>query len=257
MLDGEGPEKATPFYYHLDHLGTPQELTSYSGQIVWSARYNGYGKLTELQHGGGEQLDQPLRFQGQYHDLESGLHYNRHRYYNPETGRYLTPDPSKLVGGLNGYRYTLNPTGWVDPLGLVDCPGKGGCKKPAVGEQDPAVKVGVDEGVPRAPDVQWTNHGNKHVAPKAPWPSIVKSTANGGAAKYLPGTDIEALERHAFANGQDVNSGKPWKVIDMGRTIGANDGKETRYMRVELSANTIHGHPISEDAFRKLTKKKR
>ncbi|MEX0166744.1 RHS domain-containing protein, partial [Pseudomonas brassicacearum] len=124
MLDGEGPEKATPFYYHLDHLGTPQELTSYSGQIVWSARYNGYGKLTELQHGGGEQLEQPLRFQGQYFDPESGLHYNRHRYYNPETGRYLTPDPSKLEGGLNGYRYTLNPTGWVDPLGLAcQCPG--------------------------------------------------------------------------------------------------------------------------------------
>ncbi|QKS85172.1 RHS repeat-associated core domain-containing protein [Pseudomonas bijieensis] len=149
MLDGEGLN-ACPFYYHLDHLGTPQELTSYSGQIVWSARYNGYGKLTELKHGGGEQLEQPLRFQGQYFDLESGLHYNRHRYYNPETGRYLTPDPSKLAGGLNGYRYTLNPTGWVDPLGLVDCPGTGGCR-PTVGDQDPAAKVGVDEGEPALP----------------------------------------------------------------------------------------------------------
>ncbi|CAN7676997.1 RHS repeat-associated core domain-containing protein [Pseudomonas brassicacearum] len=149
MLDGEGL-KACPFYYHLDHLGTPQELTSFSGQIVWSARYNGYGQLTELQHGGGEQLEQPLRFQGQYFDPESGLHYNRHRYYNPETGRYLTPDPSKLAGGLNGYRYTLNPTGWVDPLGLVDCPGKGGCRS-AVGDQDPAAKVGVDEGEPALP----------------------------------------------------------------------------------------------------------
>ncbi|SFH30576.1 RHS repeat-associated core domain-containing protein, partial [Pseudomonas sp. NFACC45] len=66
------------------------------------------------------------------------------------TGRYLTPDPSKLAGGLNGYRYTLNPTGWVDPLGLVDCPGKGGCRS-AVGERDPAVKVGVDEGEPALP----------------------------------------------------------------------------------------------------------
>ncbi|MBD0706853.1 RHS repeat-associated core domain-containing protein, partial [Pseudomonas sp. PSB1] len=116
LLDGKGPN-ACPFYYHLDHLGTPQELTNYGGTIVWSARYRGYGKTTELVHGGGEQLEQPLRFQGQYFDPESGLHYNRHRYYNPETGRYLTPDPSKLAGGLNGYRYTLNPTGWVDPLG--------------------------------------------------------------------------------------------------------------------------------------------
>ncbi|WP_148051255.1 RHS repeat domain-containing protein, partial [Pseudomonas brassicacearum] len=149
MLDGKGLN-ACPFYYHLDHLGTPQELTNYSGQVVWSARYNGYGKTTELVHGGGEQLEQPLRFQGQYFDPESGLHYNRHRYYNPWTGRYLTPDPSKLAGGLNGYRYTVNPTGWVDPLGLVDCPGKGGCR-PAVGEQDPAAKVGVDEGGPRLP----------------------------------------------------------------------------------------------------------
>ncbi|MCG6578011.1 type IV secretion protein Rhs, partial [Pseudomonas sp. AF32] len=149
MLDGKGLNTC-PFYYHLDHLGTPQELTNYGGQIVWSARYHGYGKVREIQHGGGERLDQPLRFQGQYHDLESGLHYNRHRYYNPETGRYLTPDPSKLAGGLNGYRYTLNPTGWVDPLGLVDCPGKGGCR-PAVGEQDPAAKAQVDEGEPRLP----------------------------------------------------------------------------------------------------------
>ncbi|WP_260961735.1 RHS repeat-associated core domain-containing protein [Pseudomonas citri] len=159
MLDGEGPLKACPFYYHLDHLGTPQELTSYRGDIVWSARYNGYGKLLDVQHGGGEQLDQPLRFQGQYFDVESGLHYNRHRYYNPETGRYLTPDPSKLAGGLNGYRYTLNPTGWVDPLGLVDCPGKGGCK-PAVGDQDPTAKIGVDEGETSPPKPKYLYRGD-------------------------------------------------------------------------------------------------
>jgi RHS repeat-associated protein len=150
LLEGKGPQNATPFYYHNDHLGTPQELTSHQGEIVWAARYTGYGKLTKLAHGTGKKLTQPLRFQGQYHDLESGLHYNRHRYYNPDTGRYLTPDPSKLAGGLNGYRYTLNPTGWVDPLGLEGCPGDG-CKKPAVGEQDPAAKVGVDEGEPALP----------------------------------------------------------------------------------------------------------
>ena len=125
MLDGKGPKKACPFYYQLDHLGTPQELTDYGGEIVWSAKYNAYGKVTHLAFGGGEQLDQPLRFQGQYFDVESGLHYNRHRYYDPEVGRYLTPDPVKLAGGLNQYQYTPNPTGWVDPLGLScnPCPG--------------------------------------------------------------------------------------------------------------------------------------
>ncbi|KAB0479681.1 RHS repeat-associated core domain-containing protein, partial [Pseudomonas reinekei] len=152
LLDGKGPKHACPFYYHLDHLGTPQELTDYSGEIVWSARYTGYGKVSQITHGGGEQLEQPLRFQGQYFDAESGLHYNRHRYYHPDTGRYLTPDPVKLAGGLNAYRYTPNPTGWVDPLGLSGkCPGGASCKRPDIGEQDPFEKVKIDEGEPTLP----------------------------------------------------------------------------------------------------------
>ncbi|QOF86771.1 RHS domain-containing protein [Pseudomonas sp. ADPe] len=120
MLDGEGPLKAEPFYYQLDHLGTPQELTSYGGEILWSARYRAYGNVARLEVA---EIDNPLRFQGQYYDTETGLHYNRHRYYNPNTGRFLNPDPIKLAGGLNHYQYVPNPTGWVDPLGLSDvCP---------------------------------------------------------------------------------------------------------------------------------------
>nr|WP_261170040.1 RHS repeat-associated core domain-containing protein [Serratia fonticola] len=46
-------------------------------------------------------MPQPLRFQGQYFDAESGLHYNRYRYYSPETARFITPDPIGLAGGLN------------------------------------------------------------------------------------------------------------------------------------------------------------
>ncbi|WP_192560381.1 RHS repeat-associated core domain-containing protein [Pseudomonas allokribbensis] len=122
MLDGEGPRMATPFYYQLDHLGTPQELTDYSGEIMWSAKYRAYGNLAALDV---SEIDNPLRFQGQYFDAETGLHYNRHRYYNPGTGRFLTPDPIKLAGGLNNYQYVPNPTGWVDPLGLAskECDG--------------------------------------------------------------------------------------------------------------------------------------
>ncbi|MHC8373563.1 RHS repeat-associated core domain-containing protein [Pseudomonas sp. MDT1-85] len=149
MLDGKGPRKACPFYYQLDHLGTPQELTDFGGEIVWSAKYNAYGKVTHLAFGGGEQLEQPLRFQGQYFDAESGLHYNRHRYYNPDIGRYLTPDPIKLAGGLNQYQYTPNPTGWVDPLGLSgNCPppNKPGCEAP-----DDTTGVKVDAGEPALP----------------------------------------------------------------------------------------------------------
>jgi len=149
MLDGKGPRKACPFYYQLDHRGTPQELTDFGGEIVWSAKYNAYGKVTQQAFGGGEQLEQPLRFQGQYFDAESGLHYNRHRYYDPEIGRYLTPDPVKLAGGLNQYQYTPNPTGWVDPLGLSgNCPPP---NKPGCGAPDDTTGAKVDEGEPALP----------------------------------------------------------------------------------------------------------
>ena len=125
VLEGFGPKATTPYHYQLDHLGTPQELTTPEGEIVWSAHYRAYGQIARLDVG---KIDNPLRFQGQYFDQESGLHYNRHRYYNPDIGRYLTPDPVKLAGGINGYQYALNPTGWVDPLGLActrgKCPGQ-------------------------------------------------------------------------------------------------------------------------------------
>ncbi|WP_286089103.1 RHS repeat-associated core domain-containing protein [Pseudomonas sp. MWU13-3659] len=116
LRDGDGP--AETLHYHLDHLGTPQELTSSSGRVRWSARYRAYGHVLRLDV---DHIDNPLRFQGQYYDEETGLHYNRHRYYNPQTGRYLTPDPIGLAGGVNGYLYGVNPTGWVDPLGLAAC----------------------------------------------------------------------------------------------------------------------------------------
>lgn len=116
LVDGCGPEQASIYYYHLDHLGTPQELTNAEGDLVWSVTYRAYGNVVRALV---NEIDNPIRFQGQYHDPETGLHYNRHRYYNPNTGRFLTPDPIGLAGGLNNYQYVPNPTGWVDPLGLV------------------------------------------------------------------------------------------------------------------------------------------
>nr|WP_306109996.1 RHS repeat-associated core domain-containing protein [Pseudomonas sp. PB120] len=255
MLDGKGPRKACPFYYQLDHLGTPQELTDYSGDIIWAAQYTAYGRLTRLNRDTHQVLDQPLRFQGQYFDAETGLHYNRHRYYNPEVGRYLTQDPLKLAGGLNGYRYALNPTGWIDPLGLSECPGVGGCKGELDG--DPARKVGVDEGEPKLPfpeKVDWTPHNYKHSASKnMTWKETINSTKSG-PAKYKQGIDVESLEREAYANGYPAANGKPWKVREYDTDIGASEGKPSRWIRIELSARTIHGHPISETEFRRLNK---
>ncbi|MDU8925635.1 RHS repeat-associated core domain-containing protein, partial [Pasteurellaceae bacterium LIM206] len=66
------------------------------------------------------------RFVGQYYDEESGLHYNRFRYYSPETGQYISSDPIGLLGGFNPYGYVGIPTAFVDPLGLAVCNRPGG-----------------------------------------------------------------------------------------------------------------------------------
>ena len=109
-------EEGTAYHYVNDALGTPQELVDETGRIAWSARYRVFGAAAVTQ---GQDLAQPLRFPGQYFDAESGLHYNRNRYYDPQIGRYTQPDPSFLLGGLNLFGYPANPTRLIDPLGLV------------------------------------------------------------------------------------------------------------------------------------------
>nr|WP_284676673.1 RHS repeat-associated core domain-containing protein [Vibrio sinus] len=103
------------YHYQLDHIGTPRELTDSDGNIVWSVQYRAYGSVV-CKHV--DSIENNLRFQGQYYDDETGLHYNRHRYYNPKLGRYLSQDPLGLEGGNNAYLYGVNPINWVDPLGL-------------------------------------------------------------------------------------------------------------------------------------------
>ncbi|KPG96880.1 RHS repeat-associated core domain-containing protein [Pseudomonas sp. RIT-PI-r] len=190
LLDGKGPKKACPFYYQLDHLGTPLELTDYSGEIVWAAQYDAYGKVAALSLAGEDYLNQPLRFQGQYFDGESGLHYNRHRYYDPRLGRYLTPDPIKLAGGLNQYQYVPNPTGWVDPLGLnSNCPPpkKPGCEVPGgIGGAK------VDEGEPKPPTPHHENYYLYRGDDREPWEVF--------EAGFEPWGDSTDLYLHALDN---------------------------------------------------------
>ncbi len=81
------------YWYHNDHLGTPQMMTTSSGAVVWKAKYTSFGKATVDP---GSTVVNPLRFSGQYEDAETGLHYNWFRYYNSEFGRYLRIDPLRL-----------------------------------------------------------------------------------------------------------------------------------------------------------------
>ncbi len=116
------------YYYHLDHLGTPQEITNQNGELVWAVSYKAYGNLAVAFKA---EVENNLRFAGQYFDEESGLHYNRFRYYDPACGRFINQDPIGLLGGVNNYQYVANPLRFVDPFGLTpkDCgAARGGVK---------------------------------------------------------------------------------------------------------------------------------
>ncbi|WP_330209629.1 RHS repeat-associated core domain-containing protein, partial [Pseudomonas sp. AM4(2022)] len=218
----------------------PQELTSPEGEIVWSAHYRAYGQIARLDEG---KIDNPLRFQGQYFDAESGLHYNRHRYYNPDIGRYLTPDPVKLAGGINGYRYVPNPTGWVDQLGLSTCPGADGCKA-STSAPNPAERV--NHGEPALPQLTRTQRQAR-----------IDELAEANAYRRLK--EIEQafprahfLEKHGAQTTRGsqlerVRSGKNPTTGEIERYIGGNkDGEPkiptaaTRYLSHRDQLNAIY-----------------
>ncbi len=103
------------YYHHNDQLGTPQRLTDGTGTVVWSADYDPFGKATVTT----ATVTNNFRLPGQYYDSETGFHYNWHRYYDPQTGRYMRPDPIGLEGGINLFGYVQqNPVNFIDPMGL-------------------------------------------------------------------------------------------------------------------------------------------
>ncbi|EJE3054162.1 RHS repeat protein, partial [Escherichia coli] len=103
-------------FYHCDHRGLPLALISEDGNTAWRGEYDEWGN--QLNEENPYYLHQPYRLPGQQHDEESGLYYNRNRYYDPLQGRYITQDPIGLEGGWSLYAYPLNPVNGIDPLGL-------------------------------------------------------------------------------------------------------------------------------------------
>jgi len=109
------------YHIHSDHLNTPREVTNSANTVVWRWVSDPFGEALaeEDPDGDGIQFHFNFRFPGQYFDVETGLHYNYHRTYNPRTGRYLEVDPIGLEGGVNLYAYVLNnPILGVDRFGL-------------------------------------------------------------------------------------------------------------------------------------------
>ncbi|WP_139838925.1 RHS repeat-associated core domain-containing protein, partial [Xenorhabdus vietnamensis] len=98
--------------------GEPLALFDTAGHRVWRQPPQSLYGLRLGVLGENPELNPGIKFAGQWLDEESGLVYNRFRYYSPVAGQYLTPDPIGLHGGENLYAYVPNPLTWIDPLGL-------------------------------------------------------------------------------------------------------------------------------------------
>ena len=107
-----------------DYLGTPMQAYDKRGNKVWEQELDIYGRQRKR-----PSAFIPFKYQGQYEDAETGLYYNRFRYYDPNAGSYICQDPIGLAGSIQLYTYVSDNNSWVDQFGLspitktVDCTG--------------------------------------------------------------------------------------------------------------------------------------
>ncbi|WP_424405477.1 RHS repeat-associated core domain-containing protein [Pasteurella sp. PK-2025] len=122
-LDGNKTEWKHETHYAITQPnGKVLGLLSPEGKLKWKdEKRSVWGLLFPNDYRKTSPLDPQQVFAGQWFDEESGLAYNRFRYYDPESGNYISSDPIGLNGGETPYSYTHNPIGWVDPFGLSSC----------------------------------------------------------------------------------------------------------------------------------------
>ena len=221
-------------FYQCDHLGTPQELTDHEGSTAWSAQHKAWGEARETISEAGRRAGfrNPIRFQGQYFDEETGLHYNRYRYYDPVAGRFISEDPMGLKGGLNLHSYVSNPTVWIDPLGLAST----GHKTSGAGRKPKTGKPNIDNrGTKDCPCRKWgINRFDRicegHVPgvgvakfyrdPKdGSWYSVDQTGHGGSAFKHFDQkgdtTLVHAFDLDEYGDRMGKHKGEAGKTVDL------------------------------------------
>ncbi|TXG82722.1 MAG: RHS repeat-associated core domain-containing protein, partial [Thermomicrobiales bacterium] len=193
------------------------------GRLRWRAHYRAWGNTLQEQWEATDldgrpmaldateqtdALEQNLRFQGQYLDRDTGLHYNTFRYYDPDVGRFISPDPTGLDGGENLYAYSANPLSWIDPWGWAKTPlNKGGFMVYGLyrpGESEPYY-VGHTEQTPTARESQ--HRGTGRLAKGA---KLVPLAGDGGTLTYSQAKGYE----QAYSEKYGTKKGFPGNVIE-------------------------------------------
>ncbi|ALL65001.1 RHS repeat-associated core domain [Paraburkholderia caribensis MBA4] len=210
------------YYYQNDPNGAPVRLRTGDGRIVWEAHYGVTGAVDHVETC---LIDQPVRLQGQYFDGESGLYYNRHRYFDPATGIFISQDPIGLDGGVNSYEFASNVFGWIDPLGLIK-----------------ESKAGRYHG----PKPKYENPGHHD-------PSSGNFRGGGtGKTSILP-SNAEGLYKHAVPDAE----GKHWYALDQSGVVHRYGNSNNGHVHWNGDTSQGRGIPIPPEVKKRIDQMKK
>ena len=226
-----------------DLIGTPTHLVGADGSLRWWR--------TDLWGRGAVPAGTPLRFPGQYFDAETGLHYNRFRFYDPATARYLSPDPLGLAGGPNPTAYVPDPLTAADPLGLAFCKRpQPSLTPPATGVSNPAVPTYAATGDPTL----------LQAAPPSPGPLYAMPDADGVLQDAVRGTPLP-VPGHTAADRVTELAGLWNDVVgpattDHLRETDSEQGLTHQHIRermLELTGHSPHRGAVPSDGATETT----
>jgi RHS repeat-associated protein len=235
-VDGASAAEIDEEFYAIvaDRVGTPRELVAPEGRVVWRQSGSVWGAPLGAATAGdpAAAVDCPLRFPGQYYDEETGWHYNLHRYYNPETACYVSPDPLGLAPGPNPFGYIDNPLAASDPLGLAP----EGCRPGA--ENNPVYQQAL-----ALADHAYAQPGKK------PGMAEVIQTQSGGMYGATSGSDVPNLHPtvQSVLDGATVQGrghgkcGLPRALTEALNSGDDPNGATAAAVFVRAPANAAHG----------------
>ncbi|MBA3623269.1 MAG: DUF2235 domain-containing protein [Methylibium sp.] len=224
-------------WLHDNHLGAVEAATGKDGQVIWQAVYQPFGQAKISSAA----FEFNLRLPGQYEDAETGLHYNHHRYYDPQRGEYVTPDPLGTPDGPNRYSYVrYNPLKYVDPLGLILFAFDG------TGNNDPAGPGSIvsnvvkfrdlyNDGAPYYISGPGTVDAATGIGPSPSDPGGVFDMSHAYTGKARVTAMIDYL--HEYANSQDDDT-----AIDIDITGFSRGAAEARDFANQLVGNLENGY---------------